>query len=218
MTSDEADDLLRAIHGSWPTLGIMRGNSPTEPTFSIWKKRLLVYSFQSVQRVVAGFFDGDIEIPGKREKPQWKDIQNVLKWRTRDNGDGARMWKNGDVLEHQGHIGIIERDDSIDYAEWCIPHEDKERVCWKNGNARAGLALRVSDEEAERFVRKWHARMKDCCLGYPINALEPEFRKLVRTKTKADEPRKQADAERLADIRAGKKRRGGEPQAIENLF
>ena len=130
--------------------------------------------------------------------PKFGQVLTSLQGVSTDHGGaGCQKWKNGDVIEYKGTIGIIGRDD--DRARCSVPVMHNGGVCWQAADWLGGRATKIPQDEADAWVRKYSALQER---GGVIRGLYEAMGQL-----KIKDAGGKTDAQRLADIRAGKRLR-----------
>jgi hypothetical protein len=160
--------MIDMVHARWPKVGLKKGGEPQDPAYSVWKKDLLEWPLEKVAPIIRAFYNGEIEIPGKSKTLYWNVLLPVLK-----RGLGAQRatqteFENGDVVEVEGVVGIVSRNDADNYVALLIPKRVDGQIFWLSGTSRIGDAHKLEDADAWEWAREWRDDSYSAPMGMPV--------------------------------------------------
>ena len=221
MTESDAAVILKKLDAEYDFMRLFNKDGKETVKYRTWTKRLLPWPYEVGLRVAQNFALGKVE-PGKhRQKPAWQDILQYLKIGNRSSEVSVAdvKWTHGDVVEIDGQVGVVETEgDYVAVTAFRDGQAPFPTIIYEYSMLnRIGEAKEVPPEQAEHWVRTWWERIQERYEGRMFNyGLEAAARRfgIIGGRKKPT-----ADAEaRLAEIRAGQKKRGGKPQSIGEVF
>jgi len=151
MTRDDARDTVMEWQRTHPKENLSKGFDLTK-TGAAAADIIQKYSLEAVNHAMAM-----VELHAEKFVPRFGTfLKHLYGMSTGDGGAGLRKWQNGDVLEFNGNIGVISRDDSCEYIGWQMPLLSSGQLYWQSGDRYAGQAHKLSPEDAEAWIRKWY--------------------------------------------------------------
>jgi hypothetical protein len=137
-------------------------------------ERIEKYSVKQTIEVMA-----DVQL--QERWPRFGHVVDRLSCQSAHTIEGPFPWNDGDVLEVEGVVGIISRDDADHYTAFDIPKIQHSKIFWTSGIRRAADGAKLPDNEAAEWAKNW---MDDGCMSPPgLNVWRKRFKEQKERET-----------------------------------